>query len=198
MAQPSSRRILAACAMAAASLTLAAATAAPAVAGASTHKHRAKPHGALVEVAAVKKYGKILVDAAGRTLYFLTADSARSPKCTTSSCTSLWPPLLTHGKPRAGKGVATRMLGTVTRGRARQVTYRGHPLYLYAGDSGKGQVHGEGIQSFGGTWYVLSGKGTPVKASLTSHKSGGSGGGYGGYGGSSSGSSGSGSSGGGW
>jgi predicted lipoprotein with Yx(FWY)xxD motif len=177
MAQPSSRRILATVA-AVASLTIAASVAAPAVAGASTRKHRATSHGAMVKLEKSSKYGKILVDSSGRTLYYLTSDSASSPTCTTGSCTGLWPPLMTKGKPRAGKGISKKLLGTTKRGSKLQVTYHGHRLYLYAGDSGVGQVNGEGIKSFGGTWYVLTGKGKPVKASLTSSKSG-SGTGYG-------------------
>ena len=194
MAQPSSRRILATVAAAAASLTLAAAVAAPAVAGASTHKHRARSHGALVKVVASKEFGKILVDASGRTLYFLDAAN-KTPDACTGSCTGLWPPLMTKGKPRAGKGLARKKLGTAKRGARLQVTYDGHPLYLYAGDTGAGQVKGEGIASFGGKWYLLSGKGSPVKVALASWKKGS--GGSGGYGGS-SGSSGSSSSSGGW
>jgi predicted lipoprotein with Yx(FWY)xxD motif len=200
MAQPSSRRILTAAGAVVSCLTLAAAVAAPSAVGASTHghhKHRADARAALVKVEKSKKYGDILVDGAGRTLYFLTA--TRGPKfACTGSCTGLWPPLLTKGKPRAGKGLAARMLGTKKRGKLRQVTFKGHPLYLYAGDSARGQVNGEGIASFGGIWYVLSAKGAPVKAALAASKSAKNGKkGYG-SGSSGSGSSGSGSSGGGW
>lgn len=186
MAQPSSRRILAAVGTSAASLVLAAAVAAPASADASMHHHAAKSHGAMVKVKSSKKYGKILVNSSGRTLYLLTADTATTLACTTGSCVGLWPPLYTKGKPRAGKGVARHALGTVKRGSKSQVTYHGHPLYLYAGDAGRGQVNGEGIKSFGGVWYVVSKKGSPVKAESSSSGSGGAGGsgGYGGSGGS--------------
>jgi hypothetical protein len=54
-------------------------------------------------------------------------------------------------------------------------------MYEYTGDSGSGQANGEGIKSFGGTWYVLNPSGQPVKSkSGGSSNSGGSGGG-GGY-----------------
>lgn len=185
MAQPSSHRILAALGTTAASFVLAAAVAAPAAsADASAHHHAARSNRALVKVVSTKKYGKILADSSGRTLYLLTADTATTLACTTGSCIGLWPPLYTNGKPRGAKGIAKHALGTVKRGSKLQVTYHGHPLYLYAGDSGRGQVNGEGIQSFGGVWYVLSKKGSPVKGastSSTSGSSGGSGGGYGSY-----------------
>ncbi|MDA8313500.1 MAG: hypothetical protein M0Z46_23355 [Actinomycetota bacterium] len=192
MAQPSSHRILAAAGAVVSGLTLVAAVAAPTVAGASNHghhKHRADAHGVLIKLEKSKKYGKILVDASGKTLYFLTATQGKKFACATG-CTGLWPPLLTKGKPHAGKGIATHKLGTKKRGKLLQVTFDGHPLYMYAGDSARGQVNGEGIASFGGIWYVLSPKGAPVKAALASSKSSSGGSGSGGYGyGSSSGSS---------
>jgi predicted lipoprotein with Yx(FWY)xxD motif len=181
MARPSSRRSLFVAAAVMSSLSLAAATGAATAIGASTNGHSATSHRALVKLEKSKKYGKILVNSHGRTLYLLTSDTRRSLACT-GGCTGLWPPLLTKGKPRAGKGVKVKKLGTVKRGSSRQVTYDGHPLYLYAGDSGSGQVNGEGIKSFGGTWYVLSRSGSAVKKAVSSSSSstGSSGGGYGG------------------
>ena len=55
-------------------------------------------------------------------------------------------------------------------------TYNGRLLYEYSGDSSPGDANGQGIKSFGGTWYVLDDSGNPVT-------SGGSGGGYGNSGG---------------
>jgi predicted lipoprotein with Yx(FWY)xxD motif len=37
---------------------------------------------------------------------------------------------------------------------AQQLAYKGHPLYMYAGDGAAGQTNGNGIVSFGGTWSV--------------------------------------------
>ena len=167
MAQLSSYRSLAAVAAAS---SLAVAVASPAVAGASNHRHRAESHGAFVRLEKSKRYGEILTDGAGRTLYVLTAGRAKSLKCA-GACASIWPPLLTKGKPRAGKGVVAKRLRTVKRGSSFQVAYDGRPLYFYAADGGPGQVNGEGIKSFGGTWYVLSGKGSPVKGALASSTS---------------------------
>lgn len=176
MRQPLSHRSLASVAAVAFSLSLAAAVLAPAVAGASSQRTRGQSHGALIKVDTSKKYGKILVNAAGRTLYFLASETASSLKCT-GACLGAWPPLLTKGKPQAGTGIAAKALSMTKRGSSLQVTYYGHPLYLYSGDSAAGQANGEGIAAFGGTWYVLSNTGSPVKAALTS-SSGGSGGGW--------------------
>ena len=160
------------------SSALAAAAAMPAVAAGAVHGRGSTGKGALVKLAASPKYGKILVDAGGRTLYLLTAGASRTLPCT-GACASVWPPLLTKGKPRAAGGVGAKMLGTVKRGTSLQVTYAGHPLYLYSGDSAAHQANGEGIASFGGTWYVLGSNGSAVKASTssgTSSSSSGSGG----------------------
>jgi hypothetical protein len=37
-----------------------------------------------------------------------------------------------------------------------QVTYHGHPLYFFSGDQNPGDANGQGVNTFGGLWYVLS------------------------------------------
>ena len=101
------------------------------------------------------KVGKVLVAANGRTLYLFTPDDgASSPQCT-GSCAQTWPPLKASGTPRAQGGARQSMLGVS----AGQVTYNGHPLYLYSGDSQPGQTNGEGVAA---VWYVVSTSGDPV------------------------------------
>lgn len=118
--------------------------------------------------------GKVLATSSGMTLYLYTPDPKGKSVCT-GSCSAIWPPLITRGKPRAGVGVKAGLLGTTKRGGKLQVTYAGHPLYRYTGDSKPGQAKGEG---YGGIWYVVSAAGKKV----TGASSGGSGGGGGGYG----------------
>ena len=43
-------------------------------------------------------------------------------------------------------------------------TYNGWLMYEYVGDADSAQSHGQGIQSFGGTWYAISPAGTPITA----------------------------------
>ena len=120
-----------------------------------------------VEAKSVSGVGTVLVAGNGRTLYLLTADSPGKSTCTASACTGVWPPLLLPAgasSPKAGTGATASLLGTATgSGGATQVTYKGWPLYMYSGDSGAGQANGEGISSFGGTWYAVSPSGQPVK-----------------------------------
>jgi hypothetical protein len=59
------------------------------------------------------------------------------------------------------------------------VTYNGHPLYLFSGDSSAGQTSGQGVSAFGGLWYVLSPAGNQITASSGGGGRGGGGGGYG-------------------
>jgi predicted lipoprotein with Yx(FWY)xxD motif len=68
---------------------------------------------------------------------------------------------VTTGKPTAGSGVRSSLLGTTIRASGtEQVTYDGHPLYRFAGDTASHQTNGEGSTGFGALWYVLSPRGS--------------------------------------
>jgi predicted lipoprotein with Yx(FWY)xxD motif len=113
----------------------------------------------VVKVASTK-LGKIIVGPNGHALYLYKADKGTTSECY-AGCASAWPPLLTAGKPKGGTGVLAAKLGTTKRtGGKLQVTYAGHPLYYFAGDSAAGQTSGQGS---GGTWYVLSPAGSEIK-----------------------------------
>jgi predicted lipoprotein with Yx(FWY)xxD motif len=119
------------------------------------------PGTASVKLASTK-LGKVLVDAQGRTLYLFEADKGTMSACG-GACASIWPPLTTTGGPSAGAGLAESELGTTKRADgATEVTYNGHPLYTYAGDSAAGQTSGQGLDDFGAEWYVLSARGDKV------------------------------------
>jgi predicted lipoprotein with Yx(FWY)xxD motif len=112
------------------------------------------------------KRGKALAAASnGRTLYLFTYDKGKTSRCT-GACAVSWHPLLTTGKPVAvtGSGVKAALLSTTRRSNGKlQVTYAGHPLYLYTGDTKPGQISGEGVNVFGGSWYIVSTSGNAVK-----------------------------------
>ena len=109
--------------------------------------------------------GTILVDARGFTLYAFTKDRRGKDMCATiGGCLSVWPLVTTGGKPIAGRGVASSLIGTVAlKGGARQITYAGHPLYTYSADSGPGQTSYVNVSQFGGRWPALNGVGQEVK-----------------------------------
>jgi predicted lipoprotein with Yx(FWY)xxD motif len=117
--------------------------------------------------------GKILVTAQGRTLYLFAPDKRGKSTCY-GSCASYWPPLLVTGKPTAGTGVKASLLGvTVRKDGKHQVTYNGHPLYAYVGDTAAGKTSGEGLDLSGGLWWVVSPAGTAVKNTTSSSGGGG-------------------------
>jgi hypothetical protein len=43
-----------------------------------------------------------------------------------------------------------------------QVTYAGHPLYLFSGDQNPGDTNGEGLVAYGASWYALSPAGDQI------------------------------------
>jgi predicted lipoprotein with Yx(FWY)xxD motif len=107
--------------------------------------------------------GTILVDGKGRTLYLFEADKGTASACD-GACASAWPPLTTAGQPTAGPGVAASKLGTAKRSDGTTgVTYNGHPLYAFSGDSAPGQTSGQGSDGFGAEWYVLSAAGNAIE-----------------------------------
>ena len=106
--------------------------------------------------------GKVLVDSQGRTLYLFAKDKGTMSTCS-GTCATDWPPLRASGKPLAGRGVKSSLLGTTTRTDGKpQVTYNGHPLYRYVGDQSAGDTNGQGVVAFGAGWYALTAAGSQV------------------------------------
>jgi predicted lipoprotein with Yx(FWY)xxD motif len=101
--------------------------------------------------------GKVLVDGSGRTVYLLTADGRNHSTCS-SSCLQLWPAVAPGGKA----GVTAQVGSTTTPGGGTTATVAGHPVYTFSGDQGAGDVKGEGLQDYGGTWYAVSPTGAAV------------------------------------
>jgi predicted lipoprotein with Yx(FWY)xxD motif len=141
----------------------------------SPHRSAVKP-GTKFSIANVSGVGNVVVDARSRTVYILTTAGTKNLPCTDASgCTGLWPDLpLPDGTSAAtaGNGIDASLLGTKKLSDGETYpTYNGFLMYEYAGDTGPGQANGQGLVSFGGTWYVLNASGQPVKQSS-------SGGGY--------------------
>jgi predicted lipoprotein with Yx(FWY)xxD motif len=123
--------------------------------------------------------GQVLVNSQGHTLYLFKADQGTKSACT-GACAGAWPPLLVKGKPALGNGVNASLVGTATRPEGTtQLTYNGHPLYIFVKDQKAGETNGQGVSAFGAAWFALSPAGNQVSAQPSS--SGTSGGGGGGY-----------------
>jgi predicted lipoprotein with Yx(FWY)xxD motif len=111
------------------------------------------------------RLGRILTDGGGRTLYVFERDRGRRSSCY-GSCAQLWPPFTTTTDAvPAAAGVSQRLLGSSQRtDRIDGVTYAGHPLYFYGFDAGPGDLHGQGVQDFGGRWWAISPSGRVIRS----------------------------------
>lgn len=117
---------------------------------------------ATVNKATNDRFGAILVDSQGRTLYTFDRDTvgdgyekAAASACS-GNCAQTWPPLVLPAGtvlPVAGAGVSGLSSFPRDDG-ANQVAVNGKALYLYAGDTKPGDVTGDGV---GGVWHVAKG-----------------------------------------
>jgi predicted lipoprotein with Yx(FWY)xxD motif len=108
-------------------------------------------------------YGKVLFDRRGRVLYSFAPDRGKTSTCY-GGCAAAWPPFTVNRAPTAGVGVHSGLLGTTRRrDGSLQVTYAGHPVYYFTGDTKPGHITCQNVSSFGGLWLVVSPKGTPVR-----------------------------------
>jgi predicted lipoprotein with Yx(FWY)xxD motif len=121
---------------------------------------------ATVEVSESTDFGTILVDGEGMSLYVFMADTqdGGTSACTDAECTADWPPLVSDGDPVAGEGVDQALLGTITRDDGTtQVTYNGWPLYTFSEDTAPGDTNGQGLEEFGGLWFLVSPAGEAIE-----------------------------------
>ena len=109
------------------------------------------------------RFGRILTDGGGRTLYLFTRERTARSRCY-GACAAAWPPLIAHGPLVTGRGARRGLLRTTRRrDGSRQVTYRGHPLYYYVGERGAGEILCQNVIEFGGTWLVVSPAGKAIR-----------------------------------
>jgi predicted lipoprotein with Yx(FWY)xxD motif len=106
------------------------------------------PAGSTITEAA-SSLGQILVDSRGFTLYTFSADTPGHFACT-ATCLQHWPAVLA----RTGFTSSITAVATVRSPEGLQVTWQGHPLYTFTGDTSPGQTNGQGRQGFGGAWSV--------------------------------------------
>ena len=126
--------------------------------------------------------GPVLVDGKGLTVYLLTADTPGHSSCATQ-CLQHWPLVPAPAGtavPLIG-GISAALSETKASSGASMLTAGGWPLYRFVKDKAPGDVAGQGVTSFGGTWYAVSPSGAAVTAPAASAPttSGGTKGGYG-------------------
>jgi predicted lipoprotein with Yx(FWY)xxD motif len=120
-----------------------------------------KAKGTLVK-AVDSEYGRVVADGKGEAFYLFDKEDEKRSECY-GDCAKAWPPVLTKGEPRAGKGAKKGKLGTTRRRNGKiQVTYSGHPLYYYKDDS-PGNILCQNVDEFGGLWLVVKPNGRAVR-----------------------------------
>jgi predicted lipoprotein with Yx(FWY)xxD motif len=113
-----------------------------------------------------------LTDGSGKAVYLWMKDTGDASQCS-GACAGAWPPVTASGTVTAAGSAVASDLGTITRSDGtKQVTYDGHPLYYFAGDSGAGQANGQGSDGFGAKWWLVSPAGADVTAAVTSFTAG--------------------------
>jgi predicted lipoprotein with Yx(FWY)xxD motif len=106
-----------------------------------------------VTVASSPHYGRVLYDSHHLAVYVFSADHGSTSSCY-GACSKAWPPMLTDGSPRVA-GLNARLLGTTKRRNgALQVTFGGHPLYYWSGDTAH-TIMCQHVRLHGGFWYVV-------------------------------------------
>ena len=94
----------------------------------------------------------VLTNAKGFTLYSFAPDTPASSKCY-GSCAAYWPPVT--GTTAAGQGLPGKVTTITRTGGSHQLTYNGHPLYTYIGDTAPGQARGNNLNLNGGLWHEV-------------------------------------------
>lgn len=109
-------------------------------------------------ILASSDFGRMLFNSKRQAIYIFQRDRRNKSNCY-GECAAAWPPVFTKGRPRAGKGIKSSILGTIKRRDGkRQVTYAGKPLYYYAHE-GPGEVKCHDVNLNGGFWWAIGADG---------------------------------------
>lgn len=103
-----------------------------------------------VKLASSTKFGNVMTDSLGRTLYFFAIDANGKSGCN-GGCSVAWPTFY-KATLKLDNGLDAKDFGTITRDDgSKQTTYKGWPLYYFQNDAKAGDINGDGV---GTTWFV--------------------------------------------
>jgi len=110
----------------------------------------------------------VLTNAKGFTLYSFAPDTATKSACN-GACATAWPPQTALAAVKSPYATIKRSDGST------QLTFDGHPLYTFTGDTAPGTASGNGVNAFGGLWHEVPASGSAAPAGSSSPSSGGGG-----------------------
>ncbi len=114
------------------------------------------------------KKTQVLQSSQGMTLYYFTKDTPTQSNCTNAhNCDKIWHALTTSNRPASAAQLPGK-LTIVKDVHGKQLSYNGHLLYLYSGDTKPGQALGEGFLH---TWWVVTPTLKPLTAASSSSNS---------------------------
>ncbi|WP_286862344.1 MULTISPECIES: hypothetical protein [Sphingobacterium] len=103
-----------------------------------------------IQITSNMQFGNVLTDANGKTLYFFSNDTKGTSTCN-GNCLATWP-IYYSSETSTDVKIDKSLLGEITReDGSKQSTYKGWPLYYYAGDGQSGQAKGDAVNKI---WYV--------------------------------------------
>ncbi len=110
------------------------------------------------------RYGEVLGSQSGYAYYIFQLDSPTRSNCDVA-CAAIWPPVIGASHVVSGN-IRKSLVGSITRSNgAKQLTYDGHPLYSFAGDTTPGSTAGQALYSFGAYWYLIAPNGHVITGS---------------------------------
>lgn len=113
--------------------------------------------------------GAYLVDKSGKAIYVLTSDKPGGASACTAACLKAWPPVAAPTPLPTGLSGVSATFGTFTAADgSSQLTVNGYPAYTFIKDTGPGTTAGQGIASFGGTWWLVTPTGSWITAAAAS------------------------------
>lgn len=103
-----------------------------------------------IQISSNTQFGNVLTDANGKTLYFFSNDTKGTSTCN-GNCLATWP-IYYSSETSTDVKIDKSLLSEITReDGSKQSTYKGWPLYYYAGDGQSGQAKGDAVNKI---WYV--------------------------------------------
>lgn len=114
------------------------------------------------------EYGDIIVGPSGLSVYRFSEDTKGTVTCY-GQCAATWPPLLAETSSPSKASDITATIGTITRNsgnsnnsETNQIAANRYPLYQHTPDKQPGDTNGQGVTSFGGTWYLVAPDGSTI------------------------------------